>query len=115
MQSPEASARCPRCDANLTYRGPNDMGTVSRTTRDDGAEIHVCARCGLAEALRGVYGLRMIGFDEWPLEIDDLLTEEMARILQFRRSTFGLIAQSDLDVIDFEADDEDGDAEDGAS
>ena len=81
---------CPRCNAALLYRGEDDLGSLSRTTRDAGASIMVCEKCGRAEAFNAV------PFTEWPLSIDDLMAEEGVLINRFRTSTIVTLSLDDL-------------------
>jgi hypothetical protein len=79
------------CDAEVFEVG---RGAVSRVTRDDGAEVEICPRCGEREALREAE-LPGAGawppLVDWPLSIEDLLDEERA-LLELRR-------RSKLDVV----------------
>ncbi len=50
---------------------------LSRTTRDGGAPIYICPRCGELEAIAQSYD-RLIPFTEWPLTLERLIEEERA-------------------------------------
>jgi len=63
--------RCPRCRARPIL----DLGALSRTTRDDGAEIVVCGHCGDLEAFTEEGGW-LAPFTEWPLSPERLAAEE---------------------------------------
>ncbi len=64
--------RCPRCDATVVLDSDN---ALSRTTRDDGAEILVCTRCGERESLYGYDAADQIPFTEWPVAVEILVRE----------------------------------------
>jgi hypothetical protein len=65
----------------------NGIGAVSRTTRDDGAEITVCPRCGEREAMSGDDPAGQVPFTAWPVEVEQLLWEEEALIRFYRASS----------------------------
>jgi hypothetical protein len=75
--------RCPRCHAALFEVG---KGALSRTTRDGGAEIEVCPRCGTREGLYGYDPAKQPPITDWPLSPDVLGEEERRLIAQFQQS-----------------------------
>ena len=72
---------CPRCQAR-----PVIHAVLSRTTRDDGAEIDVCPHCGELEAITEAAG-RLAPFAAWPLTPDRLADEERAFYKTMQRAT----------------------------
>jgi hypothetical protein len=64
----------------------NGVGALSRTTRDDGAAIMICARCGERESLYGRDPANQVRYTEWPVHIDRLVEEERQLITFFRNS-----------------------------
>jgi hypothetical protein len=94
--------RCPRCEAaainGTDYEGRTLGGgglAVSRVTRDDGADVMICNRCGERE---GLYGEpeNQIPLTAWPVPIDRLVDEERALITMFREGTLGRFRGGDL-------------------
>lgn len=89
--------RCPRCNAAVIVPGSGTLeGALSRTTRDEGAEILVCNRCGTREAHMEGVG-RLAPITEWPLSVDALLDEERV-VLTFDQNadiTFETITPDD--------------------
>jgi hypothetical protein len=77
--------RCSRCEAAPVLRG-----ALSRATRDDGAPIEICSRCGEREAIREADGADYISVTDWPLSVDDLVAEERALITSARSSEISL-------------------------
>jgi hypothetical protein len=70
--------RCPRCNAAAVGDPDGDtrhLAALSRTTRDDGADIYVCLRCGAREAYMEMRG-ELVPFTEWPLSVEQLVAEE---------------------------------------
>src|SRR5438309_1621474 len=54
--------RCPRCNAEVFEVG---RGAVSRTTRDYGADVETCGRCGSREATYGYDGAGLPPLTDW--------------------------------------------------
>lgn len=81
------SARCPRCTGPM----PDHPGALSRATRDEGAEVLVCPRCGSREAMRDMHGWPRVPLTEWPVTIDELLREERALLEHERRSEIVIV------------------------
>ena len=78
----EWPARCQRC----LVVPPEGLLSVSRTTRDEGAEILVCNRCGKREAFAG-----LVPYADWPLSLDALLDEERVVLTAERESSPSVI------------------------
>lgn len=85
--------RCPRCEAAAIVTG---NGALSRVTRDDGAPVTVCDRCGQRE---GLYGgaADQIQLAGWPVPVDRLLAEERCLIDLFRGAELAYITAEELD------------------
>jgi hypothetical protein len=88
-----ALRKCPRCEAgvirtilDVATGEETEIGTPSRTTRDDGPAVLVCTRCGEREATYGNDPTKQVPLSAWPLEIDQLLAEERT-LLEFDRRT----------------------------
>jgi hypothetical protein len=64
----------------------------SRVTRDEGADVYICARCGERESLAG----RAVPLVDWPISVDDLVAEERGLIERFRSSEIALIPVDEL-------------------
>jgi hypothetical protein len=90
---PLEDEKCPRCQVNPAYPLGDNLGALSRATRDGGAGVTVCPECGEREALSGV-----VPIDEWPLSIDALLAEDRVRYEWHRESTIETIDSDDPDV-----------------
>ncbi len=91
--------RCPRCRSRVIgFEGDrlddaDPRRALSRTTRDGGAEIDVCAHCGDLEALADAAG-DLAPITDWPLSPDRLAAEErrwysFAQAATFTVETFG--------------------------
>ena len=87
--------RCPRCEAAII----TTSGALSRTTRDAGAPVTVCDRCGQREGLYGRDVEAQIPLSEWPVPIETLLREEEALIRRFRESELVMLRADDIDII----------------
>ena len=85
---------CPRCEAAAIIIG--HTGALSRTTRDEGAAVTICDRCGERESL---YGRRpdQIPFVDWPVSIERLLAEEEALIRRVREGEIGWLATDEIE------------------
>jgi uncharacterized protein YlaI len=68
---------CPRCERRPFET--DEEGALSRTTRDDGAEILVCSECGSREALYGREPEEQPHFTEWPLSRERIEKEDELR------------------------------------
>jgi hypothetical protein len=81
---------CPRCEARPVAAFPGDVGTISRTTREDGAEIRVCSCCGHAEARLERAG-RLQHFADWALseEEQERESEEWTRFQEAAQARLG--------------------------
>lgn len=62
-------------------------GGLSRTTRDEGAEVEVCPHCDEREAIYGYNPEEQILFSDWPVSVDRLLEEERVLIEWYRTAT----------------------------
>ena len=78
---------CPRCRATTFAVDSNGFGrlrgVLSRTSRDDGTPILVCARCGERESLYGDDPAAP-PVTEWPLPAERLAQEEERLIRQMQ-------------------------------
>ena len=83
--------RCPRCEAAVI----TTSGALSRTTRDTGAPVYVCDRCGQREGLYG-RGDAQIPLSDWPVPVETLLREEEALIRMFRDSEIVMLRAGDI-------------------
>jgi NAD(P)-dependent dehydrogenase (short-subunit alcohol dehydrogenase family) len=91
MSAAQAFHRCPRCDVRaLLGEGGGEGKALSRTTRDEGADIFVCSDCGEREAVREAARYPPVPFTDWPLDVDDLLREDRARYEYARRGEMSL-------------------------
>lgn len=79
---------CPRCEAAVIREG---FGALSRVTRDEGAPVMVCDRCGERESLYGRDPAGQIPMTDWPVPVETLVTEEHVLITRFRESEFAVI------------------------
>jgi hypothetical protein len=75
---------CPRCAAAFVQPGAGPGRARSRATRDEGADIFVCSRCGEREERRESQLGQLISFADWPLAVDALLEEERLLIEWYR-------------------------------
>src|SRR4051812_49518500 len=87
--------RCPRCRAAVFEAG---RGALSRTTRDEGAEIEVCSRCGVRESLYGYDPAAQPPFTEWPLPPEELADEELKLIASEQRSEIRVMTMTPDDA-----------------
>ena len=96
--------KCRRCGAATLVEKENGAtltlggggACLSRTTRDEGAGIMVCNRCGARESLYGYDSANQMPFAAWPMTISRLLRRR-------RRCSDGAVAEIvsiDLDDID---------------
>jgi hypothetical protein len=75
---------CPRC--RLEGLSPRRGYAWSRVTRDGGARIDVCDDCGEREAERDFARMPQIGFDDWPVSVDEILREDQIRYVRTRQA-----------------------------
>lgn len=85
--------RCPRCEAALV----TGVGALSRVTRDGGAEVLICDRCGQREGLYGREPAEQIPLDDWPVPVETLVAEEALLIRMFRESPLAMIPVGDIE------------------
>jgi hypothetical protein len=81
--------RCPRCHAAMFEVG---RGALSRTTRDEGADVKVCPRCGERETLYGYDPIKAPPLTDWPLSAKRLADEEFNLISGDQRSNMMVAA-----------------------
>jgi hypothetical protein len=84
---------CPRCEASAFRVG---FGAESRVTRDGGATVEICSRCGERESLYGRNPLEQIPLADWPVPISQLLEEERALITMKREGEFRMLSAEDI-------------------
>jgi hypothetical protein len=99
---------CPRCEADwvVVTDDPHPGQCLSRTTRDGGARVMVCDRCGGKEADYLFAGQPLVPMTEWPLDDDRFAAEELWRRALKRRVHIAQAPLDDLHLPD-EIDDED--------
>lgn len=86
--------RCPRCEAAVIL---GRSGALSRVTRDGGAEIIICDRCGQREGLYGRDPANQIPITDWPVAVATLLEEEEHLIRSFRASEIAMLPADQID------------------
>jgi hypothetical protein len=106
--------KCPRCEAatiiGTDYTGETIGGTglaASRVTRDGGADVMICSRCGERESLYGRDPARQIPLSDWPVSIDRLVEEERHLITRARDSEFRVLPANELTANPEEDEDDD--------
>ena len=67
------------------------MRVLSRTTRDEGARVEVCPRCGDREALYGYNPVNQVPLTDWPLSIVTLVQEERHLLTRYRNTRLSLM------------------------
>jgi hypothetical protein len=84
MEAVNTRDTCPRCGISPHPNLGEDYGATSRASMSGEPHIPVCAMCRERETFRGSAGLRMIGFEEWPIDLADLMQEEALRLRYWR-------------------------------
>lgn len=84
---------CPRCEAAAFH---TEHGALSRTTRDEGAPVEVCPRCGEREALYGRDPADQVPFVEWPVSLGRLVEEERALLTFKREGQFTMLSANEI-------------------
>jgi hypothetical protein len=65
---------CPRC--RLSHLEAGKHYADSRVAWPEAPHIQICDRCGHREAVRAMADQPAIGYEDWPLDIEEILRED---------------------------------------
>ncbi len=86
--------KCARCACSIIDEF--SAKALSRTTRDEGAAVMICTRCGERESLHGRDPAQHVPLVDWPVPVEDLVEEERLLLTRERMSRLALIALDEL-------------------